>query len=482
MTVLQQWQYQAAGGITSVALSPDGRQIVAGSLAKMVYCLDDTGSKLWQAPVPNQAWRIDLSADGETAVVGSGSTRFWDMRGRGLFCFNRDGSLRWEQHLSASVWGLSLAADGKTVAVGSSNKQLLVFDGQGNKLWELDVAGIGWYAWVWSTAVSADGSLIAAGAADKRLRLSDRSGRLLTEFQARGDLFAVGISADGTAVAAGDTKGYLYLLDQHGRLLWEEQLSDTIWRVQPTADGSRLLVGAGEKERHIRVYDRDGRLRLRRFVEGSVGCLDMSADGQRIAIGTRKGGLYIFDEAGEVLHTAQRKANIRDVALSHSGDMVIAGSEDGYIYGFRLSPPATAQNIVPEPQGTGKRQEKMAKITTAPHALKRPNLPTFGAQLRYYRREAKDQEQGGPLTQSKLANLLSREGHVYSDAMISHWERDKIQISHTDRQLLLALIRIFQQHGVIQDQAEANNFLITGKYSPLDEKESNQLFSDDQGS
>lgn len=473
---VQHWQSKAAGGITSVAISPDGRQIVAGSLAKVVYCLDETGKEQWQAPVSNQAWRIGLSDDGETVVVGTGSTRFWDMRGRGLFCFNRDGSVRWQQDLAASVWGLALSADGRTVAVGTSEKQLLVFDGQGHQLWQQDVRGIGWYAWVWSTAVSAAGELIVAGAADKRMRLLERSGKLLTEFQARGDVFAVGVAADGTVVAAGDNKGYLYLLDEHGRLLWEEQLSDTIWQAQPNADGSRLLVGAGEKEAHIRVYDKHGRLLWRRFVGGSVGCLDISANGRRIAVGTRKGDIYVFDDAGEIYHTAQAQTNVRDVALSYSGEMIVAGSEDGFVYGFRL-PPTKTEVLTAEDDEISKLKADEPDVTAVPVSSTqlKPKL-TFGKQLRYYRRGSKDDEQGGSLTQKQLADLLAEEGFIYSDAMISNWELDKIKIPHTGRPLLLALIRIFQRYKSIQNRSDADEFLFVGGYRHLDDEENDQLF------
>ncbi len=65
--------------------------------------------------------------------------------------------------------------------------------------------------------------------------------------------------------------------------------------------------------------------------------------------------------------------------------------------------------------------------------------------------------------------------------MISHWERDKTHISHTDRLLLLAFIRIFHQHGVMLNATEANNFLLIGKYSPLEERECEQLFGHDKG-
>lgn len=469
----QEWQYNARGGITSVAVSPDGKMIVAGTLNKSVLCLDKTGSLRWQGKVANQAWRIGLSDDGQAAVVGTGSTRFWDMRGRGIFCFSEDGSLRWHKDLTASVWGLALSADGGTVAVGTSNKQLLLFNGEGHRLWQQDVPGIGWYAWVWSTAVSADGQLVVAGAADKRMRLLERSGNLLAEHQTRGDVFSIAASADGKVVAAGDNQGYAYFLTGNGRLLWEEQLSDKVWQVQLNVDGSRLLVGAGEKEAHLRVYDTvAGRLLWRRFVGGSVSCLAFSAGGQRIAAGTYGGSIYIFDEVGNVVHTARAQQKIRDIALSESGETVIAGSEDGLVYGFHL--PLT-EEVKPSSIDIGKsgehrQDEPDATTTTLPPPQAKPEK-TFGQQLRYYRRQSTDSKLGGPLTQKRLADFLAVEGFVISDVTISNWERDQVQIPHTDRALLLALIHVLHRQNGIQNRTDADRLLFAGGYRHLDEEE-----------
>jgi len=49
----------------------------------------------------------------------------------------------------------------------------------------------------------------------------------------------------------------------------------------------------------------------------------------------------IFGEDGEVLHKAQAGKLVRQVAISATGERIVVGSEDGYIYGFQLPPPLT---------------------------------------------------------------------------------------------------------------------------------------------
>lgn len=329
------WVYAAGAGLTAVALSDVTGRVVAATLDKRMLCLDRSGALLWQQPLGNQGWRVAMSGDGNTAVVGTGSTRFWDMAGREIVCLNGDGTVRWRRDLAASVWGLALAKDGRTVAVGTSEKQVLLFDGAGNLLWQEDVAGIGWFAWVWSVSLSADGSIIAAGAADKRIRLLNRAGELLRTHSTRADVFATAVSPDGTLIAAGDSKNYIYCLDRAGNLLWEEGLADKVWAVAFSDDGRRLLVGAGEKQTHIRLYSRDGRLLWPRFVGGSVTNVALNADGSRIAAATREGQVSVFDETA-VLRQAIATQKMRDIAMSPDGQWVVAVSEDGSVYSFSL--------------------------------------------------------------------------------------------------------------------------------------------------
>lgn len=334
---IQSWRYDAGSGVAAVSLSADGEKVLVGTLGKTAICLNSSGERLWQAQVGNQAWRAGLSGDGQTAVFGSGSTRFWDMKGRGLYCFAADSTLRWQQDLKASIWGLAVAADGRTVAAGTSAKQLLVFDEQGHLLWRQDIPGLGWYAWVWSASLSADGQIIAAGAADKRIRVWQRNGELLGQHRTRADVFATAVSANGRIISAGDSSGHIYCLDQNGNLLWEEALADKVWAVAGSADGQRLLVGAGEKEAHIRLYNQTGQLLWKRHVGGSVTNVGLSADGRRVVAGTREGGIFIFDE-DQVIHQERVNKIVRDVAISSAGEVVVAGSEDDLVYGFHLPP------------------------------------------------------------------------------------------------------------------------------------------------
>ncbi len=103
---------------------------------------------------------------------------------------------------------------------------------------------------------------------------------------------------------------------------------------------------------------------------------------------------------------------------------------------------------------------------------------SFGQLLRKYRHECADPDRGGPLTQKRLADFLAEEGFVISDVTISNWERDQVQISHTDRALLLVLIRILHRHNGIRNRPDADRLLFSGGFRSLDEDEISQINSD----
>ncbi len=327
------WSYRAEDGLAGVSVAADGSRILLGSLGKRVICLDQKGRVQWSAPVGNQAWRVALSADGQLAVAGAGSTRPWDRAGRGLYAFDGEGQLLWQQDLGASVWGLALSADGRTIAAGTDGHEALLLDGAGNLLWRRRMAGVGWGAWVWTAALSADGQTAAVGVANRAVLILDRGGNLLGEHRAGADVFTVSVSADGQTVAAGSSDRRVYLLDGQGRLLWRERLQDKVWRVALSADGQRLVVGAGEKEAHVRAFSRGGQPLWKRYVDGSVSCAAVSADCGIVAVGTRAGRFYLFDGEGEPLYQAGADKMIRDVAVAADGRLAVAVSEGGQALG-----------------------------------------------------------------------------------------------------------------------------------------------------
>lgn len=101
----------------------------------------------------------------------------------------------------------------------------------------------------------------------------------------------------------------------------------------------------------------------------------------------------------------------------------------------------------------------------------------FGTRLRFYRRQSKDPDRGGALTQSRLVEFID----LYlgnagpTPATISNWERGESSANQNERSQLLALIQALHHCQGIQTPEQANELLLLGGYRPLDDVELQQV-------
>lgn len=104
-------------------------------------------------------------------------------------------------------------------------------------------------------------------------------------------------------------------------------------------------------------------------------------------------------------------------------------------------------------------------------------MSAFGDLLRSYRHKSRDPQSGRPLTQERLAELLSIASKLegYSGGTVSNWERGVNQIRRDDRHVLVGLVKTLYQTGGIKTAGEAQALLFTGNYRPLDEMELGQV-------
>ena len=104
-------------------------------------------------------------------------------------------------------------------------------------------------------------------------------------------------------------------------------------------------------------------------------------------------------------------------------------------------------------------------------------MKAFGKQIAYHRRECRDPEKGGVLTQSRFAELLQEydETLIYTKTQISNWENGKRVIPLDKRNLLIGFIFVFTTYGSLKELETANAFLQIGGYAPLTEDEVGKL-------
>lgn len=186
-------------GVSSVALSPDGRTLAGGTYDGIVRLWEvDTGRENAALAISGvrTVSALEFSRDGRLLAGGMRedySVRAWNLAsGKEVFHAVHD-------HYVTCV---ALSPDGRFVAAGGSNP------GQSLRVWEVDtgraIARIPHVYTVASAAFSPDGRYVLTGSEDLTVRVWDAaSGRELARI---GDVFvrSVAFSTDGGTARAGD--------------------------------------------------------------------------------------------------------------------------------------------------------------------------------------------------------------------------------------------------------------------------------------
>jgi WD40 repeat protein len=151
--------------VNAVALSPDGRTIVSGSLDRTV--------KVWDA----HDGRLLRSLEGHTDSVNA----------------------------------VAVSPDGRFIVSGSDDKTVKVWDAaSGRLLRSLD----GHTDRVRAVAVSPDGRTIVSGSHDRTIRAWDLvSGESRVLFWNDAAIFSLALSGDGQLLACGDKSGRVWIFD-----------------------------------------------------------------------------------------------------------------------------------------------------------------------------------------------------------------------------------------------------------------------------
>jgi len=279
------------GSITSVAFSPDGRYIAAGSFNGEI--------RVWQV--------IDMKQ---------------------VFTF--DGHNGW-------IWSVTFSPDSKLLVSGGTDRTV--------KLW--DVSSLnggtcintlqGHTRWVKSVACSPDGSLLASGSDDSTVRVWDLpSGQLrITLNEHTSAVASVAFSPDGTMLASGSEDATIKLWNvgnlqegQHSRTL--QGHTDTVASVAFSPDGT--MLASGSEDATIKLWKTStGRCASTlRGHGGRVLSVAFHRSNTMLASGSADQSGKLWDvRTGQCCRTFQGHAGtLWSVAFSPDGEELVTGSDD----------------------------------------------------------------------------------------------------------------------------------------------------------
>jgi outer membrane protein assembly factor BamB len=349
-----EWYYKSY--IESVAISSDGKYIVAGGqqdtngngrLDTGYICFfDKNGSLLWIYKTGDYFVNsVAISSDGKYIVAGSS-------RGY-VYFFDKDGNLLWKHKTKGCVNSVSITPSGEYVVVGSGNK-VYFFDKNGSLLWKYGtkgcvirnesigspvntpkaLIGIDWNSEIRSVAITPDGKYVVAGSDGNYIVVGseghydmnrhgyvyffDKNGNLLWKHTTGHCVYSVAISSDGNYVVARGW-GNVCFFDKSGNLLWKYK-TGWVESVAISSDGKYVIVGSWEDTDNDRFldlgyvcfFDKNGNL-LWKYKTGNyfVSSVAITPDGNYIVAGgwkdidrdayPDKGNVYLFDKNGNLL-------------------------------------------------------------------------------------------------------------------------------------------------------------------------------------
>jgi WD40 repeat protein len=321
------------GGVESLALSPDGSALAAGTFSGVVMLWNTgTGEKLFTLSGHTaQVLALAFSPDGKTLATatgwGDGVTKLWDL--------TANPPRITQQFKCRAKNGLTFLPDGKTLLIAGWGSAIFVDVTNGQWIQEQNIGGD--FNFV-SAAVAPDGKTFAFGLEERSVKLWDRTKGLLRTYGHLKEVWCVAFSPDGRGVAAGTDDGLVHLWD----VVPKPELTLTSAAGYTCAALSRDCgtLALGTNDGAIKFRDAStGQERSSLAGHGApVSSVAFSTDGKTLVSGSGAheetggtGDVKVWELATgrEVATFDGHKGSITSVAISPNGQLVASGSFDG---------------------------------------------------------------------------------------------------------------------------------------------------------
>ena len=338
-----------------------------------VAILDNNGNILWSTPVKYSLSCLTWSPNGSELAVSGQFYSFQTVNKENeVVVYNENGDILWNKTLKGIALSIDWSPDGRKIAIGGVH--VVVFDKNGNMLWESDDIGNKVNSITWSP----DGSKLVANAYPN-IYVLDSSGNLLWKserWERPGILISwnpdpgISWSSDGSKLAVEGSFG-ITVYSGNGTRLWKFNGRNALW----SPVGDKLVIASPR----LFLLDSQGHVLWNESVcitneENTTvclgGCVSWSPDGRKIAVGGGFGVAVISDNGTILWSTTNLNEPAYSVAWSPDGSKLAEGTWDKVIvWGFvpygriHISGPLYAQLNVSGPGGKGKWILKSRNLT-----------------------------------------------------------------------------------------------------------------------
>jgi WD40 repeat protein/transcriptional regulator with XRE-family HTH domain len=249
--------------VQSVAFSPNGRMLASGGTDQAMRLWDVSTGRCLKvlSGQTNRIRSVAFSPDGRLLASGGvdRTVRLWDV-GTGQ-------CVQMLQGHTDKIRSVAFSPDGRLLASSGNDRTVRLWDATrstGQCLYTLS----GHTGWVWAVAFSPNGDLLASASDDRTVRLWDvRSGQCVRTLEGHTDqVKSVAFSPDGRLLASGSndrtvrlwdatrsTGPCLYTLSGHTGWVWAVAFSPDI--LEGTGGAGSHILASGSNNRSVRLWD-----------------------------------------------------------------------------------------------------------------------------------------------------------------------------------------------------------------------------------
>jgi WD40 repeat protein len=309
------------GNVSSVAFSPDGKNLLTGSWDQIARLWDRQGNMVQEFKGHTKGvTSVAISPDGKTILTGSedSTARLW----------GRQGNLEREfKGHTKGVTSVAFSPDGKTILTGSSDRTARLWNSWGGLLQEFK----GHKGEVTSVAFSPDGKTLLTSSNDKTTRLWEWQGKLVQRFKGHtGFVSSVSFSPDGKATRTGSNNRIARSWNRWEGLLQElKGHKDEVTSMAFSRDGINLLTFS--QDGTARLWDRQGNL-VQEFkgYTKRVTSVSFPPDGTNLLAGLQDAAARLWNRQRNLLQEFKgHKDEVTSMAFSPDGKNLLTGSQDG---------------------------------------------------------------------------------------------------------------------------------------------------------